>query len=155
MILNDQYNFSHIVLLNIIFILIMAFYYILSNLKEDSLPVDFIRRTALRYLVIITCFLFSLVSIFAILRSLMKRSEALHIDKPSIMLVDGREKIRSENKNIAIEKKFIGSQSFGVRSVAYEKTSMNVETDTFKYFNILILIYVIFLSVSYFIHKKN
>jgi hypothetical protein len=154
-VLNDQYNFSYVVLLNIIFMLIIAFYYILIDIEEDSLPIDFIKRTPLKYFIIIISFLISFVSILSIFRSFVRRSEILNINKPSVVVVDYREKMKTKNKNLTIEKKLIDAQHTNIKNIVYEKTFKDIKMSVFKYFNTAILIYVIFLSVNYFIYKEN
>lgn len=151
-IMNDQYNFLYIVLLNIIFMLVIIFYYILINTEEDVLSMDFIHRTTIRYVIIILSFLVSFISISIVFTAIVHRKDQLPVNKPSIVvLADKREKIRSKNKNIMIEKKTINSD--GITNLIYEKRLTNKGIESFKYFNVIMYVYVIFLSVSYFIYK--
>ncbi|MDR2760756.1 MAG: hypothetical protein LBB09_02830 [Rickettsiales bacterium] len=153
-IIADQYNFSYIVLLAIIFMLIVIFYYILVDIDEKLLPVEFVNRTTLRYIVIIASFLISFLFISIAFTSLIRRKDALHYNDFSTVLANQREKVESgSGKNITLEKKTVvdGQE----KNIIYEKTFRSKRTIFFKYFNILIFIYVIFLNISYFIYKRN
>jgi hypothetical protein len=85
----------------------------------------------------------------------VRKGEILNINKPSVVVVDYREKMKGENENLTIEKKLIDVQNAGVKNIAYEKTFKDIKISAFKYFNTAILIYVIFLSINYFIYKEN
>jgi hypothetical protein len=67
------------------------------------------------------------------------------------ILADKREKIRYEDKDVMIEKKTIKTE--GTTNLIYEKKLNNRSIESFKYFNVIMYVYVIFLSVSYFIYK--
>ncbi|MDR0571296.1 MAG: hypothetical protein LBG48_00425 [Rickettsiales bacterium] len=132
--------------------LVIIFYYILINTEEDVLSMDFIHRTTIRYVIIILSFLVSFISISIVFTAIVHRKDQLPVNKPSIVvLADKREKIRSKNKNIMIEKKTINSD--GITNLIYEKRLTNKGIESFKYFNVIMYVYVIFLSVSYFIYK--
>jgi hypothetical protein len=136
--------------------LVIAFYYILIDLREDSLSMDFIKRTMLRYIVIIISFLLSFVFILLVFKSLVQSRETLHLNnKISVVVADKREKMKSKSKSVIIEKKTVGDNNSKIKNTVYEKSFKDIKISAFKYFNTAIIIYVVFLSINYFVHREN
>jgi hypothetical protein len=85
----------------------------------------------------------------------MKNKEILYLNKQSAIVFNNREKLKTENNEITIEKKMVIDKNEKVVNMVHEKNFKNTKINTFKYFNVSIFIYVIFLSINYFIHKKT
>ena len=76
-VLKNEYNFLSIVLLNLLFLFVIIFFYIYSDIENNILPDDFVESSDMKNLIVLSIFIFSLVSICCIFSSLYFKKSRL------------------------------------------------------------------------------
>ena len=152
-VLKNEYNFLSIVLLNLLFLFVIIFFYIYSDIENNILPDDFVESSDMKNLIVLSIFIFSLVSICCIFSSLYFKKSKLKNTPLSNNIVTTNNVI-IKNNDIKEQKK-----SIEIDSATYTIYNRNTEfidsNKIFRNYNLIILFYMALIMASFFINNMN
>lgn len=152
-VLNNEYSFFTVVLLNIIFILIVIVFYIFLNREQENLPQNFVESSDIKNLITLLIFATSFVilcSIFLLLNVKKDRFKIKNIDVNTLTTT----KLYTK-KNSEIQKKEIYT-SDGHKYIIYTRNLDFIEkNDIFSNYNLLIILYISTMIVMFFITSRK
>lgn len=143
-IIKKEYNFFFLVLLNVLFMLIMVFYYIMIDLDEKSLTQEFTNRSTLKHVLIISFFLCGLFFILTIFSIFYKKQELINSNYNVVPIA-----FNKVVKN-SYESKLDNYGKIDNNIIVYQKNVRELNNKVFSNFNILVLVYICLLNVLYF-----
>ena len=152
-VLKNEYNFLSIVLLNLLFLFVIIFFYIYSDIENNILPDDFVESSDMKNLIVLSIFIFSLVSICCIFSSLYFKKSRLKNTPLSNNIVTTNNVI-IKNNDIKEQKK-----SIEIDNTTYTIYNRNTEfidsNKIFRNYNLIILFYMALIMASFFINNMN
>lgn len=152
-VLKNEYNFLSIVLLNLLFLFVIIFFYIYSDIENNILPDDFVESSDMKNLIVLSIFIFSFVSICCIFSSLYFKKSKLKNTPLSNNIVTTNNVI-IKNNDIKEQKK-----SIEIDNTTYTIYNRNTEfidsNKIFRNYNLIILFYMALIMASFFINNMN
>ena len=154
-VLNNEYSFFTIVLLNIIFILIVMIFYIFLNREQKNLPSSFIESNDIKNTITVLIFSTSFIILCFIFILLNVKKDRFKIKNDNYNILTNV-KLYEKDKNNNIQKKeiFINED---YKYIVYSRNLEFIEKNKiFSNYNLLILLYISTMIVMFFItNKKN
>lgn len=152
-VLKNEYNFLSIVLLNLLFLFVIIFFYIYSDIENNILPDDFVESSDMKNLIVLSIFIFSLVSICCIFSSLYFKKSRLK-NTPLLNNIVTTNNVIIKNNDIKEQKK-----SIEIDNTTYTIYNRNTEfidsNKIFRNYNLIILFYMALIMASFFINNMN
>lgn len=152
-VLKNEYNFLSIVLLNLLFLFVIIFFYIYSNIENNILPNDFVESSDMKNLIVLSIFIFSFISICCIFSSLYFKKNKL-TNTPLTNNIITTKNVVMKDENIKQHK-----QSIEIDGTKYTVYNRNIEfidsNKIFRNYNLIILFYMALIMTSFFINNIN
>ena len=152
-VLKNEYNFLSIVLLNLLFLFVIIFFYIYSDIENNILPDDFVESSDMKNLIVLSIFIFSFVSICCIFSSLYFKKSRLK-NTPLLNNIVTTNNVIIKNNDIKEQKK-----SIEIDNTTYTIYNRNTEfidsNKIFRNYNLIILFYMTLIMASFFINNMN
>lgn len=153
-IIKNEYSFLTLVLLNIIFMLVIAILYIYIDANQENLDSSFIESNDIKNFTIIIILIASFIMLCLIFRAINMKKELFYnisINRANILTTEKYYK----KVDSSIEKKEIFSDG-GQKFIIYTRNLAFIENNNiFLNYNLLIILYVSVVIVVFFITNKK
>ncbi len=154
-VIKNEYSFLTIVLLNIIFMLVVAIFYIYVDMSQENLSSNFIEGNDIKNLIIISIFVTSFIMISLIFNGINKKKNLFNnisINKTNILTTN---KLYKKTSNGLEQKEILDIN--GQKFIVFTRNIVFIENNNiFLNYNLLIILYISVIIVVFFItNKKN
>ena len=150
--LKNEINFLSIVLLNLFFILTMVFFYIYLDVNDNFLPSDYVESSDLKNIITILIFFLSFLAIASIFYSLNKDKSLFFNQKLNNSVIISENNDYYSDYNGKQKKNEI--QIDNTKYIIYNRKLNFIENNYFfKHYNLMILLYVVILVVTFIINN--
>jgi hypothetical protein len=151
-VLKNEYNFLTMVLLNIIFVLIVAFFYVYSDTSNNSLSADFIEDNDIKNFIVIIIFAVSLFVLCFIFLKYNSKKEFFSKNFSNKILIDSTTNYKVDNLVQKKEIILIGGHNYIIYT---RKIRFIEENNMFSNYNLIVILYVVVSIISFFITNKG
>ncbi|MDR1498982.1 MAG: hypothetical protein LBS34_01700 [Rickettsiales bacterium] len=147
-VLKNEYNFLTIVLLNVIFMLAVAFFYVHSNTDNKNLSSDFMEANDIKNFITITIFLISFVSLCFIFLSFNSKKEMFNKLFSNKIVADKTDNFRVDGLVQKKQELQINNQKY----IIYTRNINFIEnSNIFLNYNLIIIFYIAVSIIGFFI----
>ena len=151
--LKNEFNFLSMIILSLVFIFVMALFYIHCELENNILSSDFVENSDIKNLVTIIIFLTGFISLCFIFTKLYTAKDKIQNMNLNNNVLSERNIVEKEND---VKRDVQITTINNTRYITYRRNVKFLDKNRiFKNYNLLILFYILAIIVNLFINNPN